>query len=390
MKTIKVLHIPSMVGGNPQGLSRALTLNGFSSESWALQQSSFGYSADKVLWVDSDGLISQEMKRMWALSYVCRFDAVCFNFGSGLFPHRQVVTRYKNKPVPQLVQVLFRAYIRSMAWIEVALLRLFRVPIFIFYHGDDARQGDYCRKHFQISFANRVGEEYYTSAKDSATRKSISFYARHATKIYALNPDLLNVLPASAEFMPYSHIDLQEWRPNIQEEEVWAGILRVGHAPSNRAVKGTDLVLAAVDQLKQNGFEIELVLIEGVTNVEARSLYGRVDILVDQLFAGWYGALAVELMALGKPVIAYLRESDLDFIPKEMREAMPVINSEPDQLYSVLERCLQYTRKDLDLLGRRSRAFVENWHDPAKVARRLGSDIYEALKKKDFPDRLLP
>src|SRR6058998_2007963 len=43
------------------------------------------------------------------------------------------------------------------------------------------------------------------------------------------------------------------------------------------------------------------------------------DLLVDQLLTGWYGAVAVEMMALGKPVVCYLREDDLKFIDSRMR-----------------------------------------------------------------------
>ena len=77
----------------------------------------------------------------------------------------------------------------------------------------------------------------------------------------------------------------------------------IGHAPSHRAVKGTNLIIDALNSLKKKGFSFELVLIEGLSNSEARKKYETVDVLVDQLFAGWYGGLAVEAMALGKPVL---------------------------------------------------------------------------------------
>ena len=64
-----------------------------------------------------------------------------------------------------------------------------------------------------------------------------------------------------------------------------------------------------------------------LSNKEARKRYETADILIDQLLAGWYGGLAVELMALGKPVICYIREDDLKYIPKEMRDELPIINA---------------------------------------------------------------
>jgi hypothetical protein len=370
-----------MVGGNPQGLSRVLTDLGFRSESWALQQSSFGYLADKVIWSERDGLIIQELKRIAALTYVFRFDAVCFNFGSGLFPHRQVVTHHKNKPVPVWIRRLFRIYIKIMARLEMALLRLRRIPMFIFYQGSDARQGDFCIKNFEITYASRVGEETFNLTKDRATRDSIRFYSGYAKKIYALNPDLLHVLPTSAEFLPYSHIDLGEWRP-VSKVRTSDETLRVGHAPSNRAIKGTDIVCRVVEKLQRNGYPVELILIEGITNEQAKRCYEAVDIFVDQLFVGWYGGLAVEAMALGKPVIAYIRDEDLRFLSSEMAEELPIIRATPDTIQSVLKSVLAMPRPELLKLAKCSRAYVERWHDPVVIAERIKEDIEEVLNER--------
>src|SRR5256885_16359550 len=82
--------------------------------------------------------------------------------------------------------------------------------------------------------------------------------------------------------------------------------LRIAHAPSKRAVKGRDDVLAAVDSLRARGAPVELDLIEGVPNREARLRYAAADVVIDQLRVGWYGMLAIESMALAKPVVVYL------------------------------------------------------------------------------------
>ena len=73
--------------------------------------------------------------------------------------------------------------------------------------------------------------------------------------------------------------------------------------------------------------DFEFILIEGLSHSEARHLYQTADLLVDQLFVGWYGGLAVECMALGKPVICYIREEDLAFLPAQMRQDLPIINA---------------------------------------------------------------
>ena len=75
------------------------------------------------------------------------------------------------------------------------------------------------------------------------------------------------------------------------------------HAPSRRIVKGTKYILDAVEELKSEGLKFDFKMVEGMKNSDAKELYRTADIVVDQLRIGWYGVLAVEAMALGKPVI---------------------------------------------------------------------------------------
>ena len=81
----------------------------------------------------------------------------------------------------------------------------------------------------------------------------------------------------------------------------------VVHAPSDRVRKGTAHVIAACAQLP-----VELEIVEGLQHEQARERYRRADIVVDQLNAGWHGVFALEAMALGKPVVSYLKPDVVD------------------------------------------------------------------------------
>lgn len=377
---MRVIHLPSTVGGNPQGISRHLNQLGVQSETWTIRQNYLAYPVDKVISGDSDNMILREVKKLFALRYVFRCDLVFFNVGSGLYCPFFSYDNPRFKGWKKALAMVYRGWQLTMARLEVSLLRLMKIPVFIQYQGDDARQGDYSRENFRITFVDRVEAGYYTKASDEAKRKSIRFYAGVAEKIYALNPDLLHMLPGRAEFLPYSHISLNEWAPHYTQLDERP--LRIGHAPSHRSVKGTELVIEAVGKLQQAGYDLELVLVEGMSNAKAKEMYETVDIVVDQLFAGWYGGLAVEAMALGKPVIAYIREEDLHLIPAAMREELPIIRSEPDGIYQALESLTVMPRPELLNLARRSRAYVERWHDPVNIAKRIKYDMETALEKR--------
>ncbi len=379
-KKIKVLHLPSVVGGNPQGLSKHLNQIGIESETWTLRQNYLGYCADNVICSDSDNLFWCELKRLLALRYIFKSDVVFFNFGQTLF-QQLPKAHHKNKGfLVWLLFPLYRQYARIMQNVEFFLLKVQKKVLLVQYQGDDARQGDYSLAHFPINIATQVEPGYYYPESDALKREQIKRLTGVCFKTYALNPDLLHVLPSGSVFLPYSHISLEDWAPCYTQME--SRPLRIGHAPSHRGVKGTALILNALDVLKREGFDFELVLVEGMTNAEAKVRYKTVDVLVDQLFAGWYGGLAVEAMALGKPVVVYIRDEDLKFIPSEMAADLPFIQATPDNIEAALRQVLEMPRVQLLVLAKRSRAYVERWHNPITVAKRIKADIEQAISVK--------
>lgn len=375
MNGLRILHCPSMVGGNPQGLVRAERQLGLASWSISLERNIFDYPADEVLATKGAGALITELRRWLLLRRALRdYDIIHFNFGQSLMPAWHAMITY-----PRLLRWPYQHYASVLELRDLAWLKKAGKGIFVTFQGDDARQGDFCRNHFPITFANEVGPDYYPAGSDEHKRWRISQFARYADRIYALNPDLLHVLPASAQFLPYANVDFREWRIRIPEKPITDQLLLV-HAPTHREVKGTRFVVDAVARLQAEGVAVQLVLVENMTNAEARRVYEQADLFVDQMLAGWYGGAAVELMAMGKPVIAYIREQDLHFIPAAMRRACPVIRAEPKSLYAVLKEWLTIRREELPERGKQSRTYVEQWHDPLKIAARVKAD-YELIWK---------
>ena len=134
--------------------------------------------------------------------------------------------------------------------------------------------------------------------------------------------------------------------------------------------------------LQSEGVEFDFEIIEGLSHKDALKTYERADLLIDQLLIGWYGGLAVELMAMGKPVICYIREEDLVFLPDGMRQDLPIINANPENIYEVLKQKIQgESIESLADIGRRSRIYVEKWHDPQMTSLQLKAN-YESILSK--------
>ena len=377
----KVLHAPTSVGGNSQGLSEGLNKNGVFSRTVCLRNNYFNYPSDFILWSDSDGLFIREIKRLFLLiKTLFTYKVIHYNFGTTIASP----TFYLRGGDSLLREIFRRIYYWYLDFLQLFELIVFNISgkiLFITYQGDDARQGDFLKANFEINIAKQVDQNYYTEISDIWKRNSIARISRYCNKVYSVNPDLLNVLPSTAKFIAYTNIKLEDWpytAPEIDEKIP----LKIIHAPSHRDVKGTKYVESTIERLRSEGYHFELILVEGVSNQDARELYKKGDIFIDQLFAGWYGGVAVEAMALGKPVMTYIRESDLRFIPNEMRDDLPVISVTTETLYFELRRILELPRSQLIDLSRRSRFYVEKWHDPALIAKMIQADYESCLQKK--------
>ncbi|MCS6947727.1 MAG: hypothetical protein NZM12_08945 [Steroidobacteraceae bacterium] len=386
---LRVLHAPFVVGGHASNLARAERALGLDSWSVALQPNLYGHYADEILWKDTSKKFVNELRR-WRLIWRAarKFDVIHYNFGTPLTPLVLNSPSAKGNSGRKLAYETYRRYAALTEFWDVALLSRLRKAIFVTYQGDDARQADFCLSRFEVSIAAEVDEKYYPAGSDELKRQAISRFDYFADKIFALNPDLLHVLPKRAQFLPYAHIDLAEWRPEGSTPGAGAR-LRIVHAPSHRGAKGTRYVLGAIDRLRNEGLAFDFLLVENLPHAEAQSVYRSADLAVDQLLAGWYGGFAVELMALGKPVICYIRDEDLRFIPSEMARELPVIPAQPASIYRVLRECLTERRTWLAEVGTRSRAFVERWHDPRKIAAFLRDEYLRVLLEKRQRNRTL-
>lgn len=376
---MRILHCPTTVGGNPQEISRHERALGYESCSIALVQNYLNYPVDEVIFKGSGYSFFNEIRRWKSVARSLRnYDVIHYNFGQSLCPMR---IGKKSNPMKNILIFFYNnLYARWLEMVDVKWAHKMNKIVAVTFQGDDARQGDYCAANYPIHFCHEIGAEYYNN--DDHKRERIRKFDRYADLIYAVNPDLLNVLPGRAKFIPYANINIKEWTP-IQTTTI-PKIIHVVHAPSNRLVKGTSYIIDAFDKLQSEGIQFRYTLVENLSNAEARKIYETADLLVDQLLAGFYGGLSVELMALGKPVICYMREEDMHHLPDGMRSAMPIINAMPDSIYMVLKEWLTTKKSELAEQGRISREYVEIWHDPRKIAAGIIEDYKAVASRKAY------
>ena len=192
-------------------------------------------------------------------------------------------------------------------------------------------------------------------------------YARGADARIVGSYDALRWVP-DAHVVPPG-LDLTDYTPAPAEDRPRPIVV---HAPSSRKRKGTEDVVAACE-----GLDVELDIVEGLPHDEARRRYERADLVVDQLNAGWYGIFALEAMALGKPVLGYLREEAVRATEREMGVEVPIVPVTKETLRERIAE-LAASPDERRLIGASSRAYVEHVHDADKGADRLIA-IYRSL-----------
>jgi len=292
------LHFPTETGGNPWGLACAERRLGARSETMVIRPPALGHAADRSLTRPGEGKAARIVRRLgFGVSAFARYDVFHFNFGQSLLP----------------------GYLVRGA--DMGLLRAMGKRVFMTFMGSDIRT--HLRADGEPALADDgSGDPVYSPRGDRAKRLAVARAERWCDRVFCLNPDLC-ARTSRGEFLPYTSVDPRVIRPRDGERR--PGPVRIAHAPTNRRIKGTRAVVEAVERL---GESAELILIENLAHGEAMRRCAEADILVDQLRVGWYGGLAVECMARGIPVVAYIRGSDLSHVPRGFARELPIVGAD--------------------------------------------------------------
>lgn len=343
---MKVLHTPHNNGGHRWIISRYERKLGLQSDLVVLPDQPFYKNYDRCLHINSKTMPNEIKRYLFLKEAIKKYDVFHFNAGSSILDH----------PFP------------GLNLIDLPMIKRAGKKIIVTYQGDDCRQKDYLIKHYNLYYRSQgytLNDWYLDTNKRARVRR----FDRFADHIFAISPDIMNFLPKRTELLP-TCIELNDTRPAPREH---GGKIRIVHAPSDRGIKGTEEILLVVKELALK-YPIELILIEKMTHEQAVEAYRECDIGVDQLVVGWYGTFAVELMAMGIPVVAFLRESDLEkFVP--WRKEIPVVNAGKNQLKEALIVLIE--NKNLrESLGKRGISFVRKRHNPELIAKRL-IEVYQ-------------
>lgn len=331
---MRVLHLPLEVAGQIREICSQLTASGVTAVGYNWRNSYFGYD-DVVIRTDA-----YEMANALELA-ISYFDVFHYHTGYTIF--------------------------RDKSDIRMALEA--GKKVIMHHRGNDVRIPSKARE--STGYRNPY---VYTgdSQPEAQILGNLAFFSKLLPAAIVQDYELYDFV---ADYYEKVHvlprlIDSGSIRP--QYEQVHKKVPLVVHAPTSRKFKGTEQILATVTSLrKELPFEFECI--ELSTKKETMERFRAADIVIDQILCGAYGNVSVEAMALGKPVICYIRPDIQARIPAEL----PIVSANPDTLYESLMFLIknpEYRQQ----AGRQGRAYVEKYHDSAAVIKQL-IQIYRSL-----------
>jgi len=261
---------------------------------------------------------------------------------------------------------------------ELAALERAGKRLFVYTYGADVRTRERTLAMGKFNFCTECPEiGRFCICEENLGRDNTELVARYATAILAMG-DMCAYVPGHREmhFWPIDVEKLEFRGARIRSD----GVLRVAHATNQPWFKGTRHLVRVVKRLQNEGLPLELVSVSGLPNTDVLRIFGEVDLVAEQFLGGFHGYTALEAMAVGKPVISYIRDRERLADPEEC----PIISATPDELEDVL-RDLVAGRYDFEDLGRRGRHYVEQHYAMKVVARELAR-IY--LDCAGFPRRV--
>lgn len=137
------------------------------------------------------------------------------------------------------------------------------------------------------------------------------------------------------------------------------------HAPSDAPIKGTREILAALDGIAARR-PLRVRTVTGVPREEVVAEIARADLVVDQLNSESPGILALEAMALGRPVLLEFRRDAL----APFASGNPAVAVTGQTLAAEVERLCD-DAQERERLGAAGRRYVDAVHDADLVARAL-------------------
>lgn len=248
--------------------------------------------------------------------------------------------------------------------------------IFVEWVGSEIRNPEILKKinpYYREVF-NKGYEYKEIEGSDFKNRVQEKFYKYNAQVITI--PELLLYIDKKFKhiYVTQQKFDVKNYTPLYHDANKKR--LLILHAPSAPVAKGSVIIKLIIEELKEK-FEFDFELLHNIPRNEVLQKMQTCDIFIDQIILGSYGLASIEAMSFGKPVLCYIMPQVFSLgLPEEC----PILNSNPQNLKENLSWLIS-NASERRKIGKRSREYVESYHDVDNIARELLT-IFSNIRSK--------
>lgn len=329
---MKILHAPENIAGQASIISRGERLSGITSDVLVFNQTIFEYECDYNLQLKKYPRTIRLIIMVWYF-FICffKYDTFHFHFGRSLLPHN----------------------------LDLRFYTVFKKKTLMHYWGSDVIQTDIAKQYTLLN--EKILAEIYPDIDNDEKRKKINKTNNLVDISIVGDYSLLAFSPSS--HVVRQAVDLSRL-PYIGCKQKNNAVTII-HAPTRRGLKGTEYIIPVIEKLKNEGHSINFILVENRPHHEALEIFQSADIVIDDILQGPYGILAIECMALGKPVLDFIHDSFVHNYP-----GLPIVNTNPDTLYNNLKKLIECPEYRVSL-GEMGREYVEKNHDSKVIVSQM-------------------
>jgi hypothetical protein len=297
----------------------------------------------------------------WCIWAILKYDVFIFSFGESLFPRSNF---------------------------DLLILRLLRKKVIsVLAHGSEARPPfiDGGLRDFAGQLSIKIQKIVIDSEKK---RQKVARMEKYSTLVigapfsssYFLENPMINFfcvgIPCN---WPNARETIKKSENSVQKASNMPSV-RILHSPSHPAAKGSPIIIRAIENLKNKGFNIDFVLIHGQPHSAVLREIELCDFVVDQLYSDTpMAGFATEAAWYGKPAVVggYGFNNLKKFVPPEQWPPSKICHP------SDIEQAIEDMIVDIEgrkHLGTKAQRFVMNQWSAVKVAER-----YLRLINNDIP-----
>ncbi len=265
----------------------------------------------------------------------------------------------------------------NRSW-ELALYKMLGKKIIFTFNGSDSRppyiDGMYCNEDIEVNYQNLHALAMHHKKLISHIEKYADFMINAIPQAHFHTKAYINWLIMGIPLDPRKNSTSVN---SLTDHRV----VRILHSPSDERIKGTKIIMQAINSLRAKGHSIELILIKNKPNVEVLKELEKCDFIIDQVYSDTpMSGFASEAAHFGKPSVigGYFSDQIRDYYSEE--DIPPSSYVHPNKIEEAIERLILDVDYRLDL-GKRAYEFVRSRWMPAQVAAR-----YLQLIKGDIPE----